>query len=80
MKFNILSELFLSVIMDNLRKGHQWVFLVENIWSEIPDIERQWAEQKAGIIQELNLMGKVPIGFHTHPNQDIQDYLDTLSD
>ena len=66
--------------MGTLQQGDQWLFLIENIRSEIPDIERQWAEMKAGIIQELNLMGHVPVGFHKNPRQELQDYIDSLSD
>jgi hypothetical protein len=66
--------------MDNLKDGHQWLFLIENIWSGIPEIEFQWATLKAGIIQELNLMGHVPVGFHSNPRQELQDYIDNLSD
>ena len=66
--------------MGTLQENDQWLFLIENIRSEIPEIERQWAELKAGIIQELNLMGHVPIGFHRNARQELQDYIDSLSD
>ena len=64
--------------MGSLEKNDEWMFLLENIWSQIPEIEHQWAEQKAGITQELNLMGHVPIGFHSNPRQELQDYIDSL--
>jgi hypothetical protein len=66
--------------MDKLGEGDQWLFLLENITSGIPEIEIQWAPLKMGIIQELNLMGHVPIGFHSNPRQELQDYIDSLSD
>ena len=66
--------------MGTLQENDQWLFLIENIRSEIPDIERQWAELKAGIIQELNLMGHIPVGYHKNARQELQDYIDNLSD
>ena len=66
--------------MENLNENDQWLFLLENICSGIPDIELQWGSLKSGIIQELNLMGHVPAGFHSNPRQELQDYIDSLSD
>ena len=66
--------------MGTLQENDQWLFLIENIRSEIPEIERQWAELKAGIIQELNLMGHIPVGYHKNARQELQDYIDNLSD
>ena len=66
--------------MGNLNEGHQWLFLLENIRSEISEIEIQWGGLKVGMIQELNLMGKVPMGYHKNARQELQDYIDSLSD
>ena len=66
--------------MSALKEDNEWLFMLEDIESTIPDIEVQWVVQKAGITQELSLMGVVPHGFRAKPQKELQEYIDSLSD
>ena len=71
---------FYSVIMGALKDDNEWLFMLEDLKSNLSSIEIQWTVQKAGIIQELCLMGVTPHGFRAMPQKELQDYIDSLSD
>ena len=70
----------LITIMITFKDKSQWVFYVDKISSKMSFIEDQWKILKSHILQELNLLGKVPIGFSCALTPEMKDYLDGLND
>ena len=66
--------------MGALKDDHEWLFMLEDLQSTMQPIEIQWIEIKAGIVQELSLMGITPQGFRAKPQKELQEYIDSLSD
>ena len=61
-------------------KDDQWVFYVNNIFTKDKFVDDQWKTLKSHMIQELSLLGNVPVGFICELTPEMKDYLDGLSD
>jgi hypothetical protein len=66
--------------MGSLEENDQWVFYVENIHSKDKYVDDQWKSVRLQMLQELNLMEKVPEGFSCELTPEMKNYIECLSD